>query len=135
MEPRETKKEKNKKFLVSLVVDENTLVVNIGRDDGIRDGQRFLFYELGQELKDPETGDSLGQLELVIGTGKATHIQDKMTTVRSDMTTTPSRTVRRNRGGRFTAIDIFGKEEVEEFLPGDPIPFENAKVGTLVKLI
>lgn len=72
--------------IVVSVVDSYTVAINRGSFDGIRIGQRFLIYGLStSELFDPQTGESLGYLEIVRGTGVATHVQDKLTTIKSDM--------------------------------------------------
>lgn len=63
------------------VIDENKIVINKGLDDGITMENKFLVYRLGPEMTDPDTGESLGNLELVCGEGKPEHIQKKMTTL------------------------------------------------------
>ena len=45
---------------VATVVDPYQVVINKGASDGIRVGQHYLFYALGDEIRDPETGDDLG---------------------------------------------------------------------------
>jgi len=57
------------------------LVVSLGSTDGVSMRDTFLIYAIGEEIKDPETGESLGQLEIVRGRGKAKHVQPSMTTV------------------------------------------------------
>jgi hypothetical protein len=37
-----------------------------------------------EEIKDPDTGESLGYLEIYKGTGKIIHIQEKMSIIESD---------------------------------------------------
>lgn len=72
---------------VASVRDPHTLVINRGSEHGINKGQRFMVYTLSEEeIEDPETEDSLGHLEIVKGTGRATHVQEKMTTIKSDKT-------------------------------------------------
>ena len=57
------------------------LVVNLGKEHSVTADSRFLIYRLGEEVKDPDTLESLGNLEIAIGIGKPKHIQDKLTTV------------------------------------------------------
>jgi hypothetical protein len=59
------------------------VVINKGRDDGIKEGQNFVIYKNGEELLDPDSGESLGCLEVVRGRGYAAHVQEKMTTISS----------------------------------------------------
>lgn len=64
---------------VAKVIDNYKLVINRGSENGIREGQRMLVYGISDEdIKDPRTGESLGYLELVRGTGKIISVQEKM---------------------------------------------------------
>ena len=75
---------KTKSFKVVKVIDEFTLVINIGSDDEIEKGQRFLVYSISpDDIIDPDTNESLGKLEIVKGTGTVTHVQEKMATIES----------------------------------------------------
>ena len=49
-----------------------------GLDSGLKTGQRVVVFELGEEIIDPATGESLGRLEHVKGTLVAQHVQAKM---------------------------------------------------------
>jgi len=121
---------------VAKIIDEYTIVINKGSDSGIKNGQRILIFTIGDEINDPNTGESLGKLEIIKGTGRVTHCQSKLSTVSSDMKNSASRTIRRNPGVH-SLREIFGysQEEVEETLPAKKIPFETAKIGDLVKII
>ena len=112
------------------VVDDHKVVINRGARHGIRKGQRFLVYHLSTDpIKDPETGHDLGQLEIVRGTGIATHVQENMTTVSSDRKgPTEQRVVRRHRG-------FYTSEQETSTIPGDIEPFEDARTGDKVKPI
>lgn len=69
---------------VAQVRDDRTLVVNRGSNDGLREDQTMLVYELSDdEIIDPETEESLGKLEIVKGKGIVTHVQDQMATIES----------------------------------------------------
>jgi hypothetical protein len=70
--------------LVVNAVDESTLVIDRGRRDGVRVGQRFLIYSLSpDEVHHPITGASLGHLEIVKGIGIVSQVEDKMATISS----------------------------------------------------
>ena len=70
---------------VAAVVDDTTLVLNVGRDDGVREGMLFASVAENQEVVDPETGRSLGNWESVKARVITTHVQEKMCTVRSPL--------------------------------------------------
>ncbi len=128
---------KNQQIKVAKIIDEYTIVINKGAKDGIKPGQRFLIYVYGDEVIDPNTKLVLEKLEIVKGTGRVTHLQEFIATIRSDMIDSPSRSVRRVRhqstlGGWLAGL-VPG--EVEEILPAKAIPFEGSQVGDLVKPI
>lgn len=109
------------------VLTPHKVVINRGTEHGIEEGQRFLVYHLDTtSIQDPETGHDLGQLEIVKGTGKATHVQEKMTTVSSDRRSPTERRIQSNKF--FT----FGPQE-EIHIPGGMEPFEDAERGDKAK--
>jgi hypothetical protein len=65
------------------VIDDFRVVINRGRLDGVEIGDCFLVYEIGEELLDPDTDESLGKLEIVKGRGQAKHVQQRLTTLQS----------------------------------------------------
>jgi len=90
------------------------VVINRSLNDGVKKGSRFLVYALSeQDLVDPESGESLGRLEIVRGTGVAVHVQDKIATIESEP--------RRKRGTRIvrtrSPYSILGEERVIEETP------------------
>lgn len=110
------------------ILDEFTVVVNRGGNDGVRLGDRFLIYALGPELKDPETGGSLGKLEVVRGAARAVHVQERMATIKSDdYDNVPPRTIKRT-----AAISIFS-DEVVEGSRRERVPLRQPMMGDLVK--
>jgi len=100
---------------VAKVIDDFSVVINKGSADGVEKGQRFLVYEIGEEVADPDTGESLGRLELVRGTGAVTHVQERIATVESDRFEKPMKTVRKIRRNE-PYPSLFGRasETVEE---------------------
>jgi hypothetical protein len=123
---------------VAKVIDEYTVIINKGSTDGVRDGARFLIYGLGDEILDPETNESLGNLELVRGIGSAIHVQEKMATIKSAKTKSPTptiKTVKRSpRGMGHSLIGVLGDETIEE-RQGEPtiVPFDGARTGDRAK--
>ncbi len=57
---------------------EDRWVLNLGLEAGLSMDDRFVVFELGEEVTDPETGTSLGALELVKGYARAVHVQPTM---------------------------------------------------------
>ncbi|MCT7970416.1 hypothetical protein NG799_29310 [Laspinema sp. D1] len=111
--------------LVAQVINPSQLVINRGSLHGVKVGQRMLIYRTGdQEIKDPESGESLGYLELVKGTGKVIHVQEKICTIESDKKKAPRRIIKNSWG--------FPEEDIIE---GEALPFDQPEVGDLVKPI
>lgn len=65
------------------IVDETSVVINLGSDHGVQPGHTFLIVGLGEMIMDPDSGESLGQLELVRGRAEAKHVQPRITTLTS----------------------------------------------------
>lgn len=122
---------------VAKVIDEYTIVINRGSEHGISKGDHFLIYSVDPiELTDPETGKSLGCLEIVKGTGSAVHVQAKMTTVKSNRSVSKGRVVRRistpNPLRGLLAFQGAETEEIEE-PEREALPFDNVELGDKVK--
>jgi hypothetical protein len=113
------------------IVDEYKVAINRGSEHGIQVGQRFLLYRLSEtDIKDPETGESLGYLEIVKGTGKVTHVQPKMSTIQSDRVSAAERRIIR----RKSPLTFMMPTEEEEIVPsGELLPFDDPQVGDKAK--
>lgn len=108
------------------VKDDYQLSINRGEVDGISIGQRFFIYGMTEEeIIDPETGETLGFLELVRGTGKIIHVQKRMATIESDM-----HTPKRKKKLRI-AFSIIEEEEVG----GGLEVFDEPRTGDLARPI
>jgi len=67
------------------ILDPYRLVMNRGERNRIQVGRRVLIYGISEEeIIDPNTGESLGFLELVRGTGRIILVQDKISIIESD---------------------------------------------------
>jgi hypothetical protein len=104
------------------------IVVDVGEKDGVTPRTEFLIYKLGEEIEDPDGGESLGRLELVRGRGKSKHIQSRLTTV-VPITRTKKK-IRRTSGDLYVR-PIESVEEEEEVLPFD----KSLAVGDLVRIL
>lgn len=71
---------------VAAVVDDTTLVLNVGGDQGVREGMVFAIAAQYQEISDPDTGESLGNWEVEKARVVVSHVQERMCTVRSPLT-------------------------------------------------
>lgn len=110
------------------VLNEYRVIINRGTADGMKKGTVLLIYELSRdELKDPETGENLGKLEIVRGTGAVIHLQDRLATVESNRKSTPSKKiVRRNTGTLAFAV---GREEETITEEPEQLPFDDPAEG------
>ena len=94
------------------VLDEYQVVINKGSENGVKKGDRFLVYKIGDEMKDPDTNESLGNLEIVCGETIAKHVQEKITTLESDLFEN-SATKRIIQRGGLTSFFGSQTEEIE----------------------
>ncbi len=51
-----------------VLAKEGEVVINSGQEAGVKVGATFVVYRLGEEMKDPDTGESLGAEEAKVGT-------------------------------------------------------------------
>lgn len=60
------------------IINRYKLAINRGTIHGLKEGQRVLVYRMSEEeLRDPNSGESLGYLEIVKGKGRIIHVQEK----------------------------------------------------------
>ena len=117
---------------VAKVIDPYKLVINRGSIDGIRESQRMLVYSIdNEEIKDPDTGKSLGFLELVRGTGRIISVQEEISILESDQV------FKRPFSPLYPAY-MSSQIEMENYyktLEKTLKPFDNPQVKDLVKPI
>ena len=66
---------------VARILDEYSIVINVGRDNGVVDGMVFVvFVQSDDEVKDPDSGEVLGKLENIKEHIFVAHVQDKFST-------------------------------------------------------
>ncbi|MCK5120023.1 MAG: hypothetical protein KAQ78_10580, partial [Candidatus Latescibacteria bacterium] len=63
---------------IAKIVDETTFLLNVGAQDGVRNGMRFVVFDEGDEVSDPVTGESLGVWEIVKGELIVTNAQERL---------------------------------------------------------
>ena len=124
---------------VAKVLSPTQLVINKGSNAGLKEGLRFLIYQLSDDdIIDPVTKQSLGKLEIVKGTGKIVHLQDTMATIESDQyeKKQPRKVTTTSSSNRFGLI-FDPHKTVEEYDPDvkTQIPFDDPQVGDFAKQI
>lgn len=122
-----------KQLKVVSVLDDYKVVINAGSNQGIKKGQRYLLFTLSdKEIIDPDTHESLGFLEIVKGTGKITHVQEKMSTIESTEYKTLPKKIRRKNDN----YNLFSGSYEEETEPEhEQLPFDDPEIGDLVKRV
>lgn len=98
------------------LLDPYQIVINRGSESGIKLGSRFLIFRSGEELRDPDSGENLGSLEIVRGKARVVHVQAKMCTLESDeyLITPGKKRVIKRQGGLMALSGQSGTEEVTE---------------------
>ncbi len=119
------------------VIDRFTVVINAGTSKGVQQGKAFLLVGIGESIIDPDTGESLGSLEIVRGKAKVVHVQERMATLTSaDIEKQPdTREIKKvsstGRGGSIASI--FGPQDTitESIKPSEPKlkQFSGVEVG------
>ena len=69
---------------IAKIIDSDNYVINAGSNQGMHLGDKVIVYLLGEEIPDPETGRSIGILELPKTQCHVTHVQDTMAIIRSN---------------------------------------------------
>ena len=55
--------------------DGGTLYVNAGSEAGVQEGDEFQVYRVGEQIKDPDTGEVLGANEVKVGRVRITSVK------------------------------------------------------------
>ena len=120
------------------VVDKYTVVINAGTSKDVRVGKQFLVVGLGEAIIDPDTKESLGELEIVRGKGRVTHVQERMATLQTaEYEKQPDiKEIKKvSTAGKGAIANIFGPQETitESIKPAEPVskPFVSVQVGDL----
>lgn len=77
-------------FKVAKIINDYSLVINAGEKQGVKKDQKFqIIGKKGKEVKDPDTGEVIGQLDELKGIVFATTVYPNMTVVQSKIKSSP----------------------------------------------
>lgn len=65
------------------VISKNTAAVSRG-EGSVKVGDWFTVFLMGEEMRDPQSGESLGVLEIEVGKGKITSVTPKYSVIKVD---------------------------------------------------
>ena len=75
---------------VAKILGNNEIVINRGRNEGVLAGMLFeVFAPEGEEVWDPDTGETLGTVEDVKARAEATEVKERLAVARLQHTSTP----------------------------------------------
>jgi Flagellar assembly protein T, C-terminal domain len=75
---------------VAKILGNNEIVINRGRNDGVRSGMLFeVFAPEGEEVWDPDTGETLGTVEDVKAHAEVTEVKERLAVARLHNTRAP----------------------------------------------
>ena len=72
-------------YKVIKIIDDTSIVINAGSDDGITTADKFEIFTIGNEIKDPDTGEILGTLDTIKDTVSVDNLFPKMCICRDVM--------------------------------------------------
>jgi hypothetical protein len=75
---------------VAKILGNNEIVINRGRNDSVRPGMFFeIFAPEGEEVWDPDTGETLGTVEDIKAHAEVTEVKDRLAVARLQNTSVP----------------------------------------------
>ena len=123
---------------VASKIDAYSFVINRGSDYGIKVGEVYLVFRLGDNISDPITGEDLGKLELVRGRARVVHVQKMISTLESiDNETIPGKIRRIRRQGTIGLWSLASGPREEEIEDGREVrkrPID-VQIGDMVRPI
>jgi hypothetical protein len=69
---------------VAKIIDEYTVILNIGFKSKVEEGMRFIIYSEGEEIIDPVSGKNLGKFENIKAKVKVVSVAENYSTAKSD---------------------------------------------------
>lgn len=122
-------------FKVAKVLDDFTLIINAGENFNILKNQRFIIVSPDEEeIFDPDTHESLGFMERIVGTGKVTDVFPEMSKITSDMKQS-YKLVQALSGQTVVTDDKTGLQRSPRLGELIPKPFSNPQIGNIARPI
>lgn len=98
---------------VAKILDDQKLVINVGHAHGVTQGMIFCIFAPVEEVKDPDSGESLGNWEVVKGYVQATHPQDKLTVCQAFVPKRPELANPEDRGTHTLSSELVAVSMLE----------------------
>ncbi len=100
---------------IARILDEYTVYINRGLEHGVKEGMTFIIYDEGSSIKDPDTGNVLGNIEIVKARVVVREVQEKMSRATTpSYSTFPILTSMANIRDRLIVSEEEKKEEEEK---------------------
>jgi len=119
---------------IAAFLSQSKVAINIGLENGVKKGMKFVIYDEGDLILDPETRAPLEKLELIKGRITITSVQEKISIGESFkfVTTSPYffETLGSLTQSMSKRVDIVLTDVVFEALQPEPI-----KIGDLVRQV
>lgn len=119
----------DKQVKVVKIISPYQVVLNCGLEDRISPNTVFQIYGLDDFIEDPDTGEILEQLELIRGTGRVVHVQQKICTVESNMNEDKPKTIKRTQSSQNKWLNPLGGETEETEIIRDKKKFDDVQIG------
>jgi len=65
------------------ILSNYSVIISLGREQGVAMDMKFIIYEEGEMIKDPETGADIEKLEILKGEVTVTQVQEKISVAES----------------------------------------------------
>ncbi|WP_424353675.1 hypothetical protein [Methanosarcina mazei] len=69
---------------VFIINNQHSIILNKGSENGVKENMKFMIYERGKEIIDPDSRASLGYFEYIKGKVKITQVSQKYSIAASD---------------------------------------------------
>ncbi len=115
---------------VAKILDDQSLVLNVGRQHGVTQGMVFCIYATVEDVTDPDTGEPLGTWEAVKGYVQAVHPQDKLTVCRT-YTPRPKETEERpeDRGTHTLSSELVAVSMLKQSEEAAPLNVKRSEIA------
>ena len=70
-------------YKIIKIIDDKTIVINGGSENGIKNGDKFEILDTGEQITDPFTNENLGTLDTIKEIVTADNVLPKMTICRA----------------------------------------------------